>query len=86
MTKLKNLTNSPFDLPGGHILPAKGEWEGELPEPYLLALKASPAVKVVEDEDPLEPFRAEYERLTGKRADRRWSEETLFSKIEEVEQ
>jgi hypothetical protein len=86
MTKLKNLTNSPFDLPGGHILPANGEWEGELPEAYLLALKASPAVKVVEDEDPLEPFRAEYKRLTGKNADKRWSEETLFSKIEEVEQ
>lgn len=85
MTKIKNLTNSPFDLPGGNILPANGEWEGELPEAYLLALKASPAVKVVEDKDPLEPFRAEYERLTGKRADKRWSEETLFAKIEEVE-
>lgn len=84
MTKIKNLTNSPFDLPGGHILPANGEWEGELPEAYLLALRASPAVEVV-DEDPLEPFRAEYKRLTGKNADKRWSEETLFAKIEEVE-
>jgi hypothetical protein len=85
MTKLKNLTNSPFDLPGGHILPANGEWEGELPEPYLLALKASPAVKVVEDEDPLEPFRAEYKRLTGKNADRRWSETRLFEEIEKAD-
>jgi transcription antitermination factor NusG len=83
MTKLKNLTNSPFDLPGGHILPANGEWEGELPEAYLLALKASPAVKV--DEDPLEPFRAEYERLTGKRADKRWSETRLFEEIEKAD-
>lgn len=84
MTKIKNLTNSPFDLPGGHILPANGEWEGELPEPYLLALRASPAVEVV-DEDPLEPFRAEYERLTGKRADKRWSETRLFEEIEKAD-
>lgn len=86
MTKIKNLTNSPFDLPGGHILPANGEWEGELPGPYLLALRASPAVEVVdEDSDPLEPFRAEYERLTGKRADRRWSETRLFEEIEKAD-
>lgn len=84
MTKIKNLTNSPFDLPGGHILPANGEWEGELPEAYLEALRASPAVRI-EDSDPLEPFRAEYERLTGKRADKRWSETRLFEEIEKAD-
>lgn len=80
---IHNLTNIPFDLPGGHILPANGSFTGELPEPYVLALRASPAVRV-DDSDPLDEFRTEYERLTGKKADRRWSEDTLFAKIEEA--
>ena len=79
-----NLTNSPYDLPGGHILPANGSWTGELPESYLAALRASPVVRI-EDADPLDSFRAEYERLTGKRADRRWSEERLFTEIENAD-
>lgn len=86
MPTVHNLTKSPFDLPGGHILPANGSWTGELPEAYLLALRASPAVEVLEeDSDPLEPFRVEYERLTGKRADKRWSETRLFEEIEKAD-
>lgn len=84
MLTVHNLTNSPFDLPCGHILPANGSWSGELPDAYLLALKASPAVRI-EDEDPLEPFRAEYERLTGKRPDGRWSELRLFEELEKLD-
>lgn len=84
MPTVHNLTNSPFDLPGGHILPANGSWTGELPEPYLVALRASNVVRI-EDEDPLEPFRAEYKRLTGKNADKRWSETRLFEEIEKAD-
>lgn len=84
MLTVQNLTHSPFDLPGGHILPAYGTWSGELPEAYVAALRASPAVRI-EDEDPLDEFRAEYERLSGKRADRRWSETRLFEEIEKLD-
>lgn len=86
MTKLKNLTNSPFDLPGGHILPANGEWEGELPEAYLLALKASPAVKVVEvapeaQDDDLDTWRALYETEKGGAPDGRWSAKRIQKEL-----
>lgn len=80
MTKLKNLTNSPFDLPGGHILPANGEWEGELPEPYLLALKASPAVTVSDGTS----LRDDYRELTGKEPDKRWSDTRVALEIEKL--
>lgn len=81
MLTVHNLTNSPFDLPGGHILPANGSWSGELPESYLLALKASPAVKVVEvapedtggPDEELETWRSLYEAEKGERPDGRWS-------------
>lgn len=81
---IHNLTNSPYDLPGGHILPANGSWTGDLPEAYVEALRMSPTVRI-EEADPLEPFRAEYERLTGKRADKRWSETRLFEEIEKLD-
>ena len=84
MPTVHNLTKSPFDLPGGHILPANGSWTGELPDAYLVALRASSVVRI-EDEDPLEPFRAEYKRLTGKNADKRWSETRLFEEIEKAD-
>lgn len=83
MHLIKNLTASPMDLPGGIVLPAFGE----VSYPHDTSiLSFSPALHItpVED-DPLEPFRVEYHRLTGKRADRRWSEERLFKELEAAE-
>ena len=84
---IRNLTPSPMDLPGGRVLPAFGEVTMELTPLDAIVLGHSLAITVspVEDDDPLEPFRAEYERLTGKRADRRWSEDRLFSEIEKAD-
>lgn len=82
MTKLRNLTNSPFDLPGGHVLPANGEWEGELPESYLLALRASPAVSVSDGETT--SLRDDYRELTGKDPDKRWSDTRVAREIEKL--
>lgn len=51
MATVKNLTNSPFDLPtvsGTVRLPAFGEAEGEFTGDYLQLLEASMAVKVVD--------------------------------------
>lgn len=50
MITVKNLTNSPYDLPSakGNIrLPAFGEVSGEFSGEYLQLLKASRAVEVV---------------------------------------
>lgn len=82
MIKIKNLTNSPFDLPGGHILPANGEWEGELPDAYLLALRASPAVSV--SDGGVTSLRDDYRELTGKDPDKRWSDQRISLEIEKL--
>ena len=44
-----NLTRGPFDLPGGHVLPALGTVVGDWPEQYLELLAFSGAVRVVTD-------------------------------------
>ena len=54
MVKVKNLTNSPYDLQGkgGLIrLPAFGEVEGAFADDYLSLLEASNAVRII---DPLD--------------------------------
>ena len=42
-----NLTRGPFDLMGGHVLPAHGTVSGDWPEQYLELLAVSGAVRVV---------------------------------------
>lgn len=41
-----NLTNSPFDLEGGHRLPAMGSVTADFPEHYAEVLRLSPGVEV----------------------------------------
>lgn len=56
MHKIKNLTNSPFDLQaveGKVRLPAFGEVEGEFSDEYLDILRASGAVEVGEATKPV---------------------------------
>lgn len=50
MTKLtvRNLTNSPFDIEGGHRLPAMGSITEEFSDQYAALLRRSPGVEVVE--------------------------------------
>lgn len=85
MTKIRNLTGSPYDLAPGVILPAFGEVDADLPDYMLEILAASPGVEVVVTAaEPLEEWRKMYHELTGKDADKRWSEETLISKIEKA--
>lgn len=40
-----NLTNSPFDLEGGHRLPAMGRLTADFSDGYAEALRASPGVE-----------------------------------------
>lgn len=87
MTKIRNLTGSPYDLAPGVILPAFGEVEVDLPEYIMEVLNAVPGVEVdtvtvVPDADPLDQWRALYKETTGKKPDGRWSEERLIAEIE----
>lgn len=85
--KIKNLLNSPVDiqtLSGPIVLAAHEEREVHgFPPSYDRLYRASSFFSV--EDDPLEPFRVEYERLTGKKADKRWSETRLFEEIEKAE-
>lgn len=88
--KIKNLLNSPVDiqtLSGPIVLAAHEEREIQgFPPSYDRLYRASSFFEVTESEaDPLEPFRVEYERLTGKKADKRWSETRLFEELEKAE-
>lgn len=59
MITVKNLTNSPYDLPStkGMIrLPAFGEVSGEFSGDYLQLLEASMAVKVIEGQSKRDPL------------------------------
>lgn len=79
MTTIKNLTGGPIDLPSGRILPAYGETEATEADGVL---RYSPAVAFVDDS--LGQWRAMYKELTGKDADKRWTEATLTARIEEL--
>lgn len=87
MTKIRNLTGSPYDLAPGVILPAFGEVDADLPDYMLDILNASPGVEVLTltpDEDPIDQWRALYKETTGKDADKRWSEKRLIEEIEKA--
>ncbi|GEM_PF-2694136 len=62
---IRNLTNSPFDIEGGHRLPAMGEITAEFSDHYGALLRASPGVEVLEAVKP-EPAREPAPRRSGK--------------------
>lgn len=99
MIRLKNATNSPYDIQtkqGMKVLPAHGELECELDPAYLDILKLSFAVEVVDCKQKVakksgaeqpkteEDPAAKYERLTGKKPDGRWSEERVLAEISKL--
>ena len=87
MTKIRNLTGSPYDLAPGVILPAFGEVDADLPEYILEVLNAVPGVEVVAltpDADPLDEWRKMYTDLTGKKPHHLWKEERLIAEIEKA--
>jgi len=85
MTKIRNLTGSPYDLAPGVILPAFGEVDADLPDYLVEILTAVPGVEVVTlvpDEDPLDQWRALYTETTGKKPHHLWKEARLIEEIE----
>lgn len=85
MTKIRNLTGSPYDLAPGVILPAFGEVDADLPDYMLEILNASPGVEVVlTTAEPLDEWCKMYHELTGKDPDGRWSEKRLIEEIEKA--
>ncbi len=97
MITVKNLTNSPYDLPtvGGFVrLPAFGEVSGDFTGEYLQLLKSSRAVELLnapiktsskpaEDTDRMTKLRADYLGVVGKKPYHGWSAEELQAKIDE---
>lgn len=98
MVKVKNLTNSPYDLQGrdGPVrIPAFGEAEGEFTDDYLMILEASGSVVIVSDTeeggqgggskppaDDLAKLRADYLDVMGKKPFNGWSADQLREKID----
>ncbi|TCM21481.1 hypothetical protein EDF56_101145 [Novosphingobium sp. PhB165] len=84
MTKLSitNLTNSPFDLEGGHRLPAMGSVTEHFSDDYAAALRLSPGVQVSEpaEDAELDALRAQAEEL-GIEVDGRWGAKRLETEI-----
>ena len=82
---IRNMTHSPYDLPtlsGSVVLPAFGEVTAEFDENYLAILGMVDSVRVLPVEGNM--WAEEYERLTGKRPDKRWSEARLVSELEKL--
>ena len=102
MTKIKNLSGSPFDiqtLSGPRIIPAFGKLEAEFDPVYLDILlsgrsividesKPNKAEPKQEEKDPVtqESDAERYERLTGKKPDGRWSAERLAEELAKLEE
>lgn len=95
MVTVKNLTNSPYDLPtttGFARLPAFGEVTDEFSGDYLQLLEASMAVSIISepnnspdaDSDDLSKLRAEYKDLVGKRPFHKWDAAELQKRIDEA--
>ncbi|KKX29187.1 hypothetical protein [Rhizobium sp. LC145] len=90
MHTIRNRSNGPFDLisTGGPLrLPASGEVSGEFGAEYLMLLKASPVVEVIEGASlvsEIERLRAEYADLTGKKPHHLWKVERLQSEIDKA--
>lgn len=81
---IKNLTDSPHDVyvaDGGRVrLPARGEITVTLHPQYEGLYRALGYFEVSDGED----WSGMYEALTGEKPDKRWSEKTLISKVEEL--
>ena len=89
-TTVRNLTNSPFDLPNREgvpvRLPAFGLAVGDFSGEYIELLRASMAVEIMEPAPsapvatPLDRLRSDAEAL-GVSIDRRWGEARLKTEI-----
>src|SRR5690554_531804 len=93
---LVNLTNSPYNiaLASGEsvMLPARGRLDNvELDSFYLQQIKlcgyieieqSDPAKEPEQKPDAIETLRSEYEELSGKQADGRWSAKKLRNEID----
>lgn len=98
MIKIKNLTNTPYELTEVDgkktIVPAMGEIAGKFDSEDLKLVLMFGTFEVVEEtpkddegkgDDPnIEDLKKEYRELTGKKPDGRWSTERLLHEIEEL--
>ncbi len=80
MVKIRNLTNSPFDIQG-HRVPAFGEIEADISGEYLALLEASAAVTITASTDELDEWRALYEAEHGEAPDGRWSAKRIQKEL-----
>ena len=88
MHKITNKTPHPYDIHtknGVKVIPAFGTLEAEFDPAYLEIIKLSFDVelageKIEDEKNPLSPA-DEYELITGKQPDGRWSEEIVFAEI-----
>lgn len=92
MKKITNKVGSPFDvqtLSGPAILPAFGSLEAEFDSGYLQIICVGGHIfvddtPVPEVEPDLSELQAEYRKLSGKDADKRWSEKRLADEIAKI--
>ena len=94
MITVKNLTNSPIDMPtsGGNVwIPAHSEATGAFAGDYYDLMITVQAIEVVSSQQKttevvsdLEKLRADYSDLAGKPADVRWKEKRLQSEIDKM--
>lgn len=91
MTKIKNTVGSPFDiqtLNGPAVLPAFGSLEANFDSGYLHVLLMGGYIVEEAEVKDLEPDlserQAEYRELSGKDADKRWSQKRLNEEVEKL--
>lgn len=94
MTKITNKVGSPFDvqtLSGPAILPAFGSLEAEFDSGYLQIICMGGHIFVDDTPEPevepdLSELQAEYRKLSGKDADKRWSEKRMTTEISQLKE
>lgn len=98
MIRIKNLTNTPYELTKVDgkktVVPAMGETVGKFDSEYLKLMLMFGTFEVVEESpkddevkgvDPnIEDLKKEYRGLTGKKPDGRWNTERLLHEIEKL--
>ena len=99
MIKIKNLTNTPYELTDVDgkktIVPAMGEITGKFDGEYLNLLIMCGAFEVVEkqadskkqanaNESSIDDLKSEYHELTGKKPNGKWGAERLLSEVEKL--
>ena len=98
MIKIKNLTNTPYELTDVDgkktVVPAMGETVGKFDSEYLKLMVMCGAFEVVEDspkdddgkddEPNIEDLKKEYRELTGKKPSSRWGAERLLSEVKKL--